>query len=147
MKSSHGVIQGYDGVAAVDSKHQVVVHAEAFGQPQEHELLKPLIEGVRENFQAIGVQGDIFEQAKLTADAGFHTEQNMKMLFDQQIDGYVADILFRKRDLRFKTADRHKPNKDKTSKHFTPKDCIYEATILSAFARRANGCILSSAAW
>jgi len=27
MKSSHGVIQGYDGVATVDSKHQVVVHA------------------------------------------------------------------------------------------------------------------------
>src|SRR5215467_6634764 len=50
MKSSHGVIQGYDGVATVDSKHQVVVHAEAFGQPQEHELLKPMIEGVRENF-------------------------------------------------------------------------------------------------
>ncbi len=34
MKSSHGVIQGYDGVAAVDQKHQVIVHAEAFGQPQ-----------------------------------------------------------------------------------------------------------------
>src|SRR5215468_7628915 len=131
MKSSHGVIQGYDGVAAVDSKHQVVVHAEAFGQPQEHELLKPMIEGVRENFQAIGVQGDIFEQAKLTADAGFHTEQNIKMLFDQQIDGYVADILFRKRDPRFKTADRHKPNKDKTNKHFTPKDFIYDSKSLT----------------
>ena len=60
MKSSHGVIQGYDGVAMVDSKHQVVVHAEAFGQPQEHELLKPMVEGTRENFEAIGVQGDIF---------------------------------------------------------------------------------------
>src|SRR5262245_45137239 len=130
MKSSHGVIQGYDGVAAVDSKHQVVVHAEAFGQPQEHELLKPMIEGVRENFQAIGVQGDIFKQAKLTADAGFHTEQNMRMLFDQQIDGYVADILFRKRDPRFKTADRHKPNKDQT-KHFTPKDFIYDGKNLT----------------
>jgi hypothetical protein len=43
MKSSHGVIQGYDGVAAVDGKHQLIVHAEAFGQPQEHELLKPVI--------------------------------------------------------------------------------------------------------
>ena len=62
MKSSHGVIQGYDGVATVDSKHQVVVHAEAFGQPQEHELLEPMIEGTRKNFAAIGVQGDIFEK-------------------------------------------------------------------------------------
>jgi hypothetical protein len=31
MKTSHGMIQGYDGVAVIDGKHQVVVHAEAFG--------------------------------------------------------------------------------------------------------------------
>ena len=36
MKTSHGVIQGYTGVAAVDNRHQVVIHAEAFGQGQEH---------------------------------------------------------------------------------------------------------------
>lgn len=126
MKSSHGVIQGYDGVAAVDQKHQVVVHAEAYGQPQEHELLEPMIQGTRENFEAIGVQGDIFKQTQLTADAGFHTEQNMKMLFEEKIDGYVADVLFRKRDPRFKTADRHKPNKERSSNHFRPKDFIYD---------------------
>jgi hypothetical protein len=131
MKSSHGVIQGYDGVATVDKKHQVIVHAEAFGQPQEHDLLEPMIQGTRENFEAIGAQGDIFEQAKLTADAGFHTEQNMKMLFEEQIDGYVADILFRKRDPRFKTADRHKPKKEKPGEHFTPKDFIYDSESLT----------------
>lgn len=129
MKSSHGVIQGYDGVATVDKKYQVIVHAEAFGQPQEHDLLEPMIQGTRENFEAIGAQGDIFEQAKLTADAGFHTEQNMKMLFEEQIDGYVADILFRKRDPRFKTADRHKPKK--AAEHFTPKDFIYDSESLT----------------
>jgi hypothetical protein len=32
MKTSKGVIQGYDGVTTVDSKHQVIVHAEAFGE-------------------------------------------------------------------------------------------------------------------
>lgn len=126
MKSSHGVIQGYDGVAAVDSKHQVVVHAEAFGEPQEHDLLKPMIEGTRKNFQAIGKSKNIFKKTQLTADAGFHTENNMKMLFEEKIDGYVADILFRKRDPRFKTAARHKPNKEKASDRFTPKDFIYD---------------------
>jgi hypothetical protein len=131
MKSSHGVIQGYDGVAAVDKKHQVIVHAEAFGQPQEHDLLEPMIQGTRENFAAIGTQGDIFKQTRLTADAGFHTEQNMRMLFEEQIDGYVADILFRKRDPRFKTADQHKPKKKKPSEHFTPKDFIYDSKSLT----------------
>jgi transposase len=139
MKSSHGVIQGYDGVATVDSKHQVVVHAEAFGQPQEHELLKPMIEGTRNNFEAIGVQGDIFEKTQLSADAGFHTEQNMKMLFEEHIDGYVADILFRKRDPRFKTADRHKPKKkEKSKEHFTPKDFIYDPATQTCICPAGN---------
>ena len=108
MKSAHGVIQGYDGVAAVDAKHQVVVHAEAFGEAQEHDLLVPMIDGTRENFQGIARMGDLFEDTKLTADAGFHTEANMKRLFEAGIDGYVADILFRKRDPRFADAGRYK---------------------------------------
>ena len=132
MKSSHGVIQGYDGVATVDSKHQVVVHAEVFGQPQEHELLEPMVNGTRENFQAIGREKDIFEKTQLTADAGFHTEQNMKMLFEEQIDGYVADILFRKRDPRFDTAERYRARakaerqKERGKDHYRPSDFIYD---------------------
>lgn len=132
MKSSHGVIQGYDGVAAVDSKHQVIVQAEAFGQPQEHDLLEPMVKGTRENFQDIGAEKDIFEQAKLTADAGFHTERNMKMLFEEQIDGYVADILFRKRDPRFATAEHHRARakaerqKVRGEELYRPSDFIYD---------------------
>lgn len=108
MKSSHGVIQGYDGIATVDSKHQVIVHAEAYGEAQEHDLLEPMINGTRENFNSIGKEEDIFKETKLTADSGFHTETNMKMLEDEEIDAYVADKLFRKRDPRFADADRYK---------------------------------------
>jgi transposase len=108
MKTSHGVIQGYDGVAVVDGKHQVVVHAEASGVAQEHDLLIPMIEGTRENFEAIGKKQDVFEKAKLTADSGFHTENNMRMLMEEGIDGYVADTQFRKRDPRFVDVDRYK---------------------------------------
>ena len=108
MMSSHGVIQGYDGVAAVDDKHQIVVHAEAYGQPQEHDLLKPMIEKTRDNFKAIDSSGNIFHKTKLTADAGFHTEANMKILADEKIDGYVADNQFRKRDPRFVDQEKYK---------------------------------------
>ena len=108
MKTSHGVIQGYDGIAAIDSKHQIIVHAEAYGQPQEHDLLEPMIEKTRDNFKAIDCSEDVFNKTKLTADAGFHTEANMKMLAEENIDGYVADIQFRKRDPRFVDRDRYK---------------------------------------
>ena len=108
MKTSHGVIQGYDGVAVIDSKHQVIVHAEAFGVAQEHELLIPMIEGTRENFEAMGNKEDVFGKAKLTADNGFHTEANMKEVMGQGIDAYIADPHFRKRDPRFSGVDKYK---------------------------------------
>jgi transposase len=108
MKTSHGVIQGYDGLAVVDGKHQVVVHAEAFGAAQEHELLLPMIEGTRENFEAIGNPKDVFKEVKLTADSGFHTEANMKEVMGQSIDAYIADTQFRKRDPRFSDVDKYK---------------------------------------
>jgi len=108
MKTSRGVIQGYDGVAAVDGKHQIIVHAGAYGQGQEHDLLEPMIDGIRENFQAIGKEEDIFAGTKLSADSGFHSSKNMEMLCEQQIDAYVADTHFRKRDPRFAEVDRHK---------------------------------------
>ena len=129
MKTSKGVIQGYDGVVAVDDKNQVIVHAEAFGQAQEHDLLKPMIEGVRDNFIAIDHKGDICKQVQLTADAGFHNETNMKMLFEETIDGYVADNQFRKRDPKFADVDKYKERSRKeraqitgSSRTFSTKD-------------------------
>jgi transposase len=108
MKTSKGVIQGYDGVALVDDKHQVVVAAEAFGEGQEHALLQPVLEGARENFEALG-QEAVLSQAKLAADAGFHSEDNLKYLAERGIDAYVADSQFRSRDERFEGAQAHKP--------------------------------------
>jgi DNA-binding sugar fermentation-stimulating protein len=46
MPSSHGVVQGYNAQALVDSKHQVILAAEAFAS-QDHENLKPMLEGVK----------------------------------------------------------------------------------------------------
>ena len=123
MKTSKGVIQGYDGVTAVDGKHQVIMHAEAFGQAQEHDLLKPMVDGVRDSFRSIGKEENVFTGAKLTADSGFHTEQNMKMLFSEEIDAYVADTQFRKRDPRFADADRYKEHTRRNL--FAPRDFTF----------------------
>lgn len=109
MKTSKGVIQGYAGVAMVDAKHQVVVHAEAFGEAQEHALLIPMLEGARESFRALELAQDVLKDAVVAADAGYCNEANAKYLFETGVDGYLADPLFRKRDPRFATAERHKP--------------------------------------
>jgi transposase len=127
MKTHRGVIQGYDGVAATDSKHQVIVQAEAFGEPQEHDLLKPVLEGVRNNFQAIGKEEDVFEKAKVSADSGFHTEKNMEMLALEEIDAYVADNRFRKRDPRFADYERARNDWAKGKpKLFRTEDFVFD---------------------
>lgn len=108
MKTSHGVIQGYIGVAAVDGKHQVVVHAEAHGQPQEHELLKPAVEGIREVLNKEGPKKDALKGAKVIADSGYHSTKNVEYLKEEKVDGYIADTGFRSRDPRFQSAERHR---------------------------------------
>lgn len=127
MKTSKGIIQGYNGVAVVDAKHQVVVHAEAFGEPQEQGLLVPVLEGTRESFKAIGESEDILKKVKLSTDSGFHSEANLKYVYEQEIDGYIADRLFRKRDPRFAGADRHHPGPKTKSGQFHPKDFTHDA--------------------
>ena len=106
MRTSKGVMQGYTGVALVDQKHQIIVSAAAYGEGQEHGLLIPAIEGAREHFAT-----DPFRGAAVLADAGYLSEENAKYLSEEQIDGYVADPMFRKRDPRFADADRHKPTR------------------------------------
>jgi transposase len=107
MKTSHGVIQGYDGVAAVDDKHQVIVHGEAYGEAQEHELLQPMLAGTEEHFAAIDDK-TVLRRVKVTADSGFHTERNVQYLATHAIDGYVADNRMRSRDPRFADVDKYK---------------------------------------
>lgn len=107
MMTSHGVVQGYNGIAAVDAKHQVIVGAEAFGSANEAEVLVPMAEQVRENFRELGEE-DIYRKAKVTADSGFHTKDSMQALSEAGVDGYVPDKRFRLRDAAFQTAQRHR---------------------------------------
>lgn len=124
MKTSHGVIQGYDGVAMVDHKHQVIVHAEAFGEAQEQELMAPMIEGTCENLKALG-KPDALQRAKLTADSGFHSEKNVRMLMERGIDAYVADHQFRQRDPRFKDVDRYKQRHRREQAAVSTKSALF----------------------
>lgn len=104
MKTGHGVIQGYNGVAAVDGKHQVVVAAEAFGSGDEHGLLEPMLEQVEQNLGA-----NPLDEAKVLADSGYCNRDSLDYLEENRIDGYIADHGFRSRDPRFAEAGRFKP--------------------------------------
>ena len=124
MKTSHGVIQGYTGVAAVDDRHQVVVYAEAFGQGQEHGLIQPMLEGIRSTYASAPANSrKTLKRAKLTADAGYHNRETLEYLERERVDAYIADTGFRARDPRFKD---HKAaperNKRQDQHRFTQED-------------------------
>lgn len=125
MKTSHGVIQGYIGVAGVDAKHQVVVHAQAHGQPQEHQLLEPAVEGIREVLGQSEPPEEGLGNAKVIADSAYYTRNNVEYLEKQKVDGYVADKGYRSRDPRFLTASRHRPERT-SQKRFTVDEFDYD---------------------
>ncbi len=104
MKTSHGTIQGYNGVAAVDDKHQIVIAAEAFGQGPENNLLAPMIEQVEARLGE-----DFTKHASVTADSGFHSKATLAYCEERNIDALVADGNFRKRDPRFSDKEHHHP--------------------------------------
>jgi transposase len=122
MKTSHGVIQGYNGLALVDSRHQIIVHAEAFGSGHEHDLLQPMIEGAKETVTNAGLGDDYFKATRIIADTGSFREDNIKYLETEGVDAYIPDQQFRKRDPRFSSAVRHKGGQGKL---FTKEDFEY----------------------
>jgi transposase len=100
MVSTHGTIQGYNGQALVDDKHQVIVQAEVFGEGQDHHHVPPLIDGAKANMAAIGHDEDYFEGSIL------HGPNNLKKCEAEGIDAYIPDKDFRKRAPGSKTKQR-----------------------------------------
>jgi len=86
MPSSHGVIQGYNGIATVDDKCQVVVDAQAFGDGHEAKNLETVVEAIEETFEDIAGKKEIYKEVVLTADSGFHSEQSVGKLLDRGIE-------------------------------------------------------------
>jgi transposase len=127
MATDKGVIQGYTGVAAVDGKHQIIVEAQAHGTGSEQALLMPVVQAMQELLTS---------DSLITADAGYHSEENLKQLAAMQVDALIADNGMRGRDARFATRDRHKQapdplyDKSGTAKKvatYQPADFIYDA--------------------
>jgi len=117
MVTSHGTIQGYNGQALVDDKRQIIAHAEAMGKGQDREHIQPMIDGAKANMKVIGLGDNYFKGKEFTADSNYHSTVNLQKCKDEDLDAYIPDVNFRKRDPRFKYQYRFKPKKKKR-KHF-----------------------------
>jgi hypothetical protein len=120
MPTSHGVVQGYNAQALVDSKHQVILAAEAFSS-QDHENLEPVIKGAKENLRVLGKGENFFEGKQLTADSNYHGFDSLTFCKSEGVEAYIPDIQFRKRDERFAERERFKDGIHDRQRHATRK--------------------------
>ena len=133
MPTSHGVIQGYNAQALVDSKHQVILAAEAFAS-QDHENIEPMLAGAKKNVAAIGKDETYFQGKQLTADSNYNSFNSLTVCNEEKIDAYIPDIQFRKRDPRFADQQRFQdgiPAKQRPGVKpslFTAPDFSFDAT-------------------
>lgn len=134
MATSKGVIQGFAAQAAVDASHQVIVAADITGSGSEQAMLLPMIE------QTGGVRA---AHTIITADAGYHSNENLQALQQAGVPAMIADGQMRKRDERLAGQERHKAKPDplhdkgnvqtKPLRLFRPSDFTFD--------QQTNSCI------
>lgn len=83
MKNADGAfVQAYNAQAAVDRHHQLIVATDVTRQPADAPHLIPMATAIQENTGRA--------PTRLSADAGYFSEQNVTALADQGIDAYIA---------------------------------------------------------
>jgi hypothetical protein len=82
LKTKDGYIQGYNGQAAVDGAHQIIVAQTLTNTSSDQAQLAPLLDGIRTN---LGSNPD-----EVSADAGYCSDANLRTLTRRRIDGYIA---------------------------------------------------------
>jgi transposase len=131
MATAKGVVQGYTGVAAVDETCQIVIEAQAHGTGSEQDLLMPVVEATAPYRTRNTV---------ITADAGYYSKANLEALAKAEVEAYLPDNGYRKRDERYREQDRHKAKPDplhdkspkaKKASHFKPADFEFDAERLT----------------
>jgi transposase len=82
QKSGGGYLQGYNGQAAVDDAHQIVVACELTNQPPDVEHLAPMLAQIETNCGAL--------PDALTADAGYWSAQNAEHCKQKNVDAFIS---------------------------------------------------------
>jgi len=112
MTTSKGTIQGYNSIAINDDKHQIILQAQTWGSVGEQQTLKPAIEDLKKQLTELGTP-ETFNEAKFTADSGFHSEVNLEFMASTGLDAYMADTAFRSRNPLFKESDTYHTEQEK----------------------------------
>ena len=94
MKTSDGAYhQCYNGQAVVDSTAQVIVAAELADEAPDARQLAPALDQLAGNLAAIAAE--LPERATLSADAGYLSEENVRITSEHGLDPHIATGRFK----------------------------------------------------
>ena len=79
--SSKAFIYGYNCQAAVDGHNQIIIAAGTTQQAVDKKQIAPMLKEIKKNVKT--------NPRKLSADAGYYSEANIKILNEENIDPYV----------------------------------------------------------
>ena len=79
--SSQAYVYGYNCQAAVDEESQVIVASDTTQQAVDKKQVEPMLRKIKDNVKR--------NPEKLSADAGYYSESNIKLLRKRRIDCYI----------------------------------------------------------
>jgi hypothetical protein len=122
IKSAHGYIQGYNGIAIADSGHQVIVCAEAIGSGAEGGIFPKMLGNLEDNMKLVTGKKKPLKNALMEGDTGYFSEENLQEAEKKEINVLIPDPQFRQRDPHFADKKREKVKKKK----YTVEDFKYD---------------------
>ena len=90
MKTSHGWVQGYNAQVMVEEASGVIMAQEVTAHSVDSPRLRPMLDRLEENLTRVGVPEEERRPTWFTADVGYCSENNLRMLAERQIDACVA---------------------------------------------------------
>jgi len=113
IKSPHGYIQGYNGIAIADSGSQIIVSAEVVGSGPESSSFPKMLDSLEENMKAVTGKKEPLKKALLEGDTGYFSEANLQEAAERGINVLIPDPQFRQRDPYYAEKKKEKVEKKK----------------------------------
>ena len=123
IKSPHGYIQGYNGIAISDAENQVIICAEALGSGPEAGCFPAMLDNLENNMKELTGKETPLKKSLIEGDTGYFSEENLQAAKEKGIEVLIPDPQFRQRDPYFAEKKKEKVPK---KKRFTIEDFTYD---------------------
>jgi len=118
IQGPHGVIQGYNGIAVVDSKEQVIVAGNAYGTVAEGQYFSKMLEKTERSMRAVKGKENPLEGAIILADTAYFSEDNLQEAKKKEMEAIIPDEQYRNRDGQMKEGERREGKERFDARYF-----------------------------